>query len=39
VWIAAELGVAAVVGAAVARWYSEPMNRRLRGAAPPQVGS
>lgn len=35
-WIAAELGVAAVVGAAVARWYSEPMNRWLRGATPPQ---
>jgi len=33
VWIAAELGVAAVVGAVVARWYSEPMNRWLRGAA------
>jgi peptidoglycan/LPS O-acetylase OafA/YrhL len=31
-WIAAELAVAAVVGAAVARWYSEPMNRWLRGA-------
>ncbi|MGD0733073.1 MAG: acyltransferase [Terracidiphilus sp.] len=35
VWIAAELALCAPLGAAVARWYSEPMNRLLRGAAPP----
>jgi len=34
VWIAAELVLCAPLGAAVARWYSEPMNRWLRGAAP-----
>jgi len=31
VWIAAEVALAAPLGWAVARWYSEPMNRRLRG--------
>jgi peptidoglycan/LPS O-acetylase OafA/YrhL len=39
VWIVAELALAAPLGAVVARWYSEPMNRRLRGAAPSQVRS
>jgi peptidoglycan/LPS O-acetylase OafA/YrhL len=34
-WIAAELVLAALLGAAVARWFSEPMNRRLRGTALP----
>ncbi|MGB6744761.1 MAG: acyltransferase [Terracidiphilus sp.] len=34
-WIAAELALAAPLGALVARWFSEPMNRLLRGAAPP----
>ena len=37
VWIAAEVALAAPLGWAVAKWYSEPMNRRLRGAAPPRV--
>jgi peptidoglycan/LPS O-acetylase OafA/YrhL len=32
-WIAAEVVLAAPLGWAVAKWYSEPMNRRLRGAA------
>ncbi len=35
VWIATEVALAAVFGALVARWFTEPMNRRLRGAAPP----
>lgn len=35
VWIAAEVALAAPLGALVARWFSEPMNRLLRGAAPP----
>jgi peptidoglycan/LPS O-acetylase OafA/YrhL len=35
VWIAAELLLCVPLGACVARWYSEPMNRLLRGAAPP----
>jgi peptidoglycan/LPS O-acetylase OafA/YrhL len=35
IWIAAEVALAAPLGALVARWFSEPMNRRLRGAAPP----
>ena len=35
-WIAAELALAAPLGALVAHWYSEPMNRLLRGAAPPK---
>jgi len=35
VWIAAEVVLAAPLGALVARWFSEPMNRLLRGAAPP----
>lgn len=34
-WIAVEVALAAVLGALVARWFSEPLNRRLRGAAPP----
>jgi peptidoglycan/LPS O-acetylase OafA/YrhL len=34
-WIAAEVVLAAPLGALVARWFSEPMNRLLRGAAPP----
>jgi peptidoglycan/LPS O-acetylase OafA/YrhL len=34
-WIAAEVVLAAALGALVARWFSEPLNRRLRGAAPP----
>jgi peptidoglycan/LPS O-acetylase OafA/YrhL len=34
-WIAGEVALAAVLGAMVARWFSEPLNRRLRGAAPP----
>ncbi len=38
-WIAAEVALAAVLGALVARWYSEPMNRWLRGAKPPEVRS
>jgi peptidoglycan/LPS O-acetylase OafA/YrhL len=33
-WIAAEVVLAAPLGWAVAKWYSEPMNRRLRGVAP-----
>ena len=32
-WIAVELLLAALLGALVAHWFSEPMNRRLRGAA------
>jgi len=32
-WIAIEFLLAALLGAIVARWFSEPMNRRLRGAA------
>jgi len=35
VWIPAEVVLAAPLGWAVARWFSEPMNRRLRGAAGP----
>jgi len=35
IWIAAEVALAAVLGAVVARWFSEPMNRKLRGAASP----
>lgn len=35
-WIVAEIVLAAPLGALVARWFSEPMNRMLRGAAPPQ---
>lgn len=31
-WIAAEVLLGALLGALVARWFSEPMNRRLRGA-------
>ncbi len=38
-WIAAEVALAAVLGALVARWFSEPLNRRLRGAAPPSKSS
>jgi peptidoglycan/LPS O-acetylase OafA/YrhL len=38
-WIGAELALAAPLGALVARFYSEPMNRRLRGAAPPSKAS
>ena len=34
-WIAVEVALAAGLGAVVARWFSEPLNRRLRGAAPP----
>lgn len=34
-WIIAEVVLAAPLGALVARWFSEPMNRRLRGAVPP----
>jgi peptidoglycan/LPS O-acetylase OafA/YrhL len=34
-WIAAVVALAAPLGAVVARWYSEPLNRMLRGAAPP----
>lgn len=34
-WIAAEVVLAAMLGALVARWFSEPLNRRLRGAKPP----
>ena len=37
IWIAAEVALAAPLGRAVEKWYSEPMNRRLRGAAPPRV--
>jgi peptidoglycan/LPS O-acetylase OafA/YrhL len=36
-WIAAELALAAPLGALVTRWFSEPMNARLRGAAPPTL--
>jgi peptidoglycan/LPS O-acetylase OafA/YrhL len=32
-WIAAEILLAALLGAIVAYWFTEPMNRRLRGAA------
>jgi peptidoglycan/LPS O-acetylase OafA/YrhL len=39
VWIAAEVLLAALLGAAVAKWFSEPMNRRLRGATSPSVMS
>ena len=39
VWIAAEVVFAAVLGALVAKWFSEPLNRRLRGAAPPSKSS
>ncbi len=35
VWIGAEVLLCVPLGACVARWYSEPMNRMLRGAAPP----
>jgi peptidoglycan/LPS O-acetylase OafA/YrhL len=35
-WLAALLLGCAVVGWATARFFSEPMNRRLRGAAPPK---
>ena len=38
-WILAEVALAAVLGALVARWFTEPMNRRLRGAAPPSKHS
>jgi peptidoglycan/LPS O-acetylase OafA/YrhL len=38
-WIAAEVVLAALLGAAVARWFSEPMNRLLRGAAIPSKAS
>jgi peptidoglycan/LPS O-acetylase OafA/YrhL len=34
-WIAAEVALAAGLGATVARGFSEPMNKWLRGAAPP----
>jgi peptidoglycan/LPS O-acetylase OafA/YrhL len=37
VWIASEVLLAAGLGALVARWFSEPMNRRLRGARPPPM--
>jgi peptidoglycan/LPS O-acetylase OafA/YrhL len=37
VWIGVELLLCVPLGACVARWYSEPMNRLLRGAAPPPV--
>ncbi|MGA2649531.1 MAG: acyltransferase [Terracidiphilus sp.] len=37
IWIAAEVALAAPLGWAVAKWYSEPMNRRLRGAAAPRA--
>ena len=39
IWIAAEVALAAVLGALVARWFSEPLNRQLRGAAPPSKRS
>jgi peptidoglycan/LPS O-acetylase OafA/YrhL len=35
IWIAGEIALAAPLGWVVAKWFSEPMNRRLRGAAPP----
>lgn len=38
-WIAAEVALAAVLGALVARWFTEPLNHRLRGAAPPSKRS
>jgi peptidoglycan/LPS O-acetylase OafA/YrhL len=38
-WIGAELALATPLGAFVSRFYSEPMNRRLRGAAPPSKAS
>lgn len=38
-WIAAEVALAAPLGWAVARWFSEPMNIRLRGAAAPALRS
>ena len=31
VWITAVVALTAPLGWVVARWYSEPMNRRLRG--------
>jgi peptidoglycan/LPS O-acetylase OafA/YrhL len=34
-WIVVLLVLCGAMGAVVARWFSEPMNRRLRGAAPP----
>jgi peptidoglycan/LPS O-acetylase OafA/YrhL len=37
IWIAAELVLAAPLGALVTRWLSEPLNARLRGAAPPRL--
>jgi len=33
-WIAAEVVLAALLGAVVAHWFTEPMNRHLRGAFP-----
>jgi peptidoglycan/LPS O-acetylase OafA/YrhL len=33
-WIAVEVVFSALLGAVVAHWFSEPMNRRLRGANP-----
>jgi peptidoglycan/LPS O-acetylase OafA/YrhL len=38
-WIAIEVALAAVLGALVAQWFSEPLNRRLRGAALPSKRS
>ena len=38
-WIPAEVVLAAPLGWAVARWFSEPMNRWLRGAAGPRAGN
>jgi len=37
VWIAVELLLCAPVSAGIALWFSEPMNRLLRGAAPPPI--
>jgi len=39
IWVAAEVALAAVLGALVARWFSEPLNRGLRGAAAPRKRS
>jgi peptidoglycan/LPS O-acetylase OafA/YrhL len=36
-WFAGILLLSALLGAVVGRWFSEPMNRRLRGARPPKT--
>ncbi len=36
-WLAGMVGISGLLGYAIARWYSEPLNRRLRSAAGPVV--